>query len=110
MIGYKQPVTRGHTDVAPHFLQTCSEVGEERDEFSPIRSRNKPPKGSTSEFFKIYLFIFFYIYVYIYVQLFTYVQISSIPWATGVSAEQPLQVPGGRALNQLRPHPSGKIV
>ena len=29
--------------------------------------------------------------------------------AIGVSAEQPLQVPGGRALNQPRPHPSGKI-
>ena len=28
----------------PPFLLTCSEVGEERDEFSPIRSRNKPPE------------------------------------------------------------------
>ena len=36
----------------PPFLQTCSEVGEERDEFSPI-SRNKPAKGSTSLFKKI---------------------------------------------------------
>ena len=25
------------------------------------------------------------------------------------SAEQPLQVPGDRALNQPKPHPSGKI-
>ena len=42
--------------------------------------------------------------------LFTYVQISSISWTIGGYAEQPQQVPGGRALNQFRPHPSGKIV
>ena len=38
-----------------------------------------------------------------------YIQDSSKPWATGGSAEQPLQVPGDRALNQPKPHPSGKI-
>ena len=103
MVGYQQPVTQGNTNVAPPFLQTSSEVGEERDEFNPINSRNKPPKGSTSE-------LCFFFVLYIYVQLFTYVQISSVPWATGGSVEQSLQAPGGRALNQPRPHPSGKIV
>ena len=52
--------------------------------------------------------IFFF--AFIYVHPFTYVQVSSIPWATCGSAEQPLQVPGDRALNQLKPHPSGRIV
>ena len=32
------------------------------------------------------------------------------PWATGGSAEQPLQVPDGRALNQPKFHPLGRIV
>ena len=50
------------------------------------------------------------IFYSIYAQLFTYVQVSSITWATGGSAEQPLQVPGDRALNQPKPHPSLKIV
>ena len=69
----------------------------ERDEFSPIRKDNKPPEGSTSYFF-IYLCTN-YLHMYI-----------SLTWATGGSAEQPLQVPGDRALNQSKPHPSGKIV
>ena len=38
-----------------------------------------------------------------------YIQVSSNPWATAGSAEQPLQVPGDRALNQLKSHPSSKI-
>ena len=67
-------------------------------EFRPIR-RNKPPEGSTSLFGAFYDFSF-----YIYVQL-----VSSKQWATGGSAEQPLQVPGGRAPNQPRPHPLVKI-
>ena len=40
----------------------------------------------------------------------SYVHISSKPWATGGSAEQPLKVPGDRAPNQHKTHPSGKIV
>ena len=31
-------------------------------------------------------------------------------WATGGSAEQPLQVPGDKAQSQPMPHPSDKIV
>ena len=42
--------------------------------------------------------------------LFTYLQISSRSRFIGESAEQPLQDPNGRALNQPRPHPSDKIV
>ena len=80
---------------------SCSEVGEERNEFTPIRNRNKPPEGSTSQFSCFFC----------YVQVFTYVQIfTSVQQISSISAEQPLQVPGGRALNQPRPHPSGKIV
>ena len=48
MVGYQCPVTGAYTDVAPPpppppFQQTCSEVGEERDEFSP--RRQSPPEG-----------------------------------------------------------------
>ena len=50
-----------------------------------------------------------YVQLLTYVQLFTYVQISSLSWAIGGSAEQPLQVPGGKAMSQPMPHPSGKI-
>ena len=62
----ENPVIRGYTDVAPPpFLQTCSEIGKERDEFSPIKG-NKTPKGSMSQFF---LFFFLdYILIY-YTQL-----------------------------------------
>ena len=31
-------------------------------------------------------------------------------WTTGGSAEQPLQVPGGRALSQPKPRPSDRTV
>ena len=66
--------------------------------------RNKPPEGSTSEFFVV----FFCLTV---CTLFTYLQISSRSWVVvGGSAEQPLQNPNGRALNQPRPHPSDKTV
>ena len=42
MVEYHHPVIRNGTvrvDLVPppFFLQTCSEVGEERDEFSPIK-------------------------------------------------------------------------
>ena len=69
----------------------------DRHELGPKR-RNKPPEGS---------FLFF---IYIYVQLLAYVQISSITWVTGGSAEPPLPAPDGRALNQPKPHPSDRIV
>ena len=48
--------------------------------------------------------------MYIYNYLHNYVQVSSKPWPTDGSAEQPLQVPCDRALNQSKPHPSGRIV
>ena len=37
-------------------------------------------------------------------------KVSSITWATGGSAELPLQVSGGRALNQSKPHPSNRTL
>ena len=46
MVGCQQPVNRGYTAVAPPpFLQTCSEVGEERDEFSPRMQINLPKEA-----------------------------------------------------------------
>ena len=73
----------GTQDVAPLFSQTYSEVGEERDEFSPLKS-NKPPKESMSLFLW-----FFFCFSFLYVQLLTYVHVSSKPWATDGSAKQP---------------------
>ena len=73
--------------------------------------RNKPPEGSTFEFFGFFWVFFHYMCnIYTYVQLFFYVQISSRCWPVGGSAEQPLQGPDGRAPNQPKPHPSSRIV
>ena len=83
MIGYQQPVIWGYADAAPLFLQTCSEVGEERDEFSPIRSRNKPPEGSTSDFFCFCLNMYIYICTTIYIRT----NLLSISWATAGSPD-----------------------
>ena len=60
-----------------------------------------------SFFFCFFFMLLKYIYTCI---LFTYVQISSLTWATGGSAEQPLQVPGDKAPSRPMPHPSDKIV
>ena len=107
MVGYQQLAARAILTLLPPSLQTCSEVGEERDEFSPIRSRNTPPKEGPKKSFIFFLigFIVFFIYMCKYLHMY---KISSMFWATGGSAEQPLQVPGGRALSQPMPHPSGK--
>ena len=43
-------------------------------------------------------------------KLLTYVHISSKPWATSGSAEQPLQALGDRARNQPKQHPSNRTV
>ena len=59
-------------------------------------------------FLLLFLLIYIYIYIYIYT-LFTYLQNLLSPWVICGSAEQPLQVPGGRALSQPMPHPSGKL-
>ena len=59
--------------------------------------------------FLVVFFLLIYIYIYIYT-LFTYVQNLFYFWATCGSAEQPLQVPGGKALSQTKPHPSDKSV
>ena len=69
---------------------------------------NLPPEGSISRVFFCDFFL--------YIQLFTYVHYlyidteSPLFWVICGSAEQPLQVPDGRALSQPRPHPSDKIV
>ena len=92
----------------PPFLQTCSEVGEERDEFSPIEL-NLPEEVRETFFFIYLLFLNYMCNVYKYVQLFTYVQISSRYQSVGGSAEQPQQDEDGRALSQPKPHPSDRI-
>ena len=43
-------------------------------------------------------------------KIFTYVHISSKPWATSESAEQPIQVPGYRAPSHPKPHPLCRMV
>ena len=60
------------------YICTKSEVGEERDEFSPIRNRNKTSRRKYVRVFFFLLFDWFYwvffVFFYTYVQLFTYVQ------------------------------------
>ena len=111
MVEYHHPVNRDGTvrvdptPPPPFFLQTCSEVGEERDEFSPIEI-------SLPEEVLRFFFFFFFNYmcnIYKYVQVFTYVQISSRYRFAGGSAEQPQPDQDGRALSQPRPHPSDRI-
>ena len=89
----------------PFFLQTCSEVGEERDEFSPIEL-SLPEE--VREIFFFVLLLNYMCNIYKYVPLFTYVQISSKYQSVGGSAEQPQQDQDGRALNQPKPHPSDR--
>ena len=116
MVEYHHPAIRRQAvrvDLAPPppplFKQTCSEVGEERDEFSPIEVN--PPEEVRPDFFFFFFFFFLpnYVHVYKNVQLTSYVQISSRYLPVGGSAEQPQQDPDGRAQNQPKPHPSGKI-
>ena len=59
MVEYHHPVIRNGTvrvDLAPppFFLQTCSEVGEERDEFSPLELNL--PEEARPDFFHIMSF------------------------------------------------------
>ena len=112
MVEYHHPVIRNGTvrvDLAPPplFLQTCSEVGEERDEFSPIKL--SLPEEVREIFFFCVLLLNYMCNIYKYVQVFTYVQISSRYQSVGGSAEQPQPVQDGRALSQPKPHPSGRI-
>ena len=76
----------------PRRLETCSDLGEERAEFSPIRHKTSQKEANEKDF------------------LSTYVQISSMCWTAGGSAVQPLQGPDGKALSQPKPHPLSKIV
>ena len=107
MVGYQNPFNQGYTNTAPpppFFLQTCSKVGEERDEFSPIR-KTKPPKRSMSQFFGLfYLYLCTSIYI---MYICTHLLITGL---VGGSAEQPLLAPNGTALNQPKPDPSNRIV
>ena len=110
MVEYHHPVIRNGTvrvDLAPPlFIQTCSEVGEERDEFSPIKL-SLPEE--VREIFFFLLLLNYMCNIYKYVQVFTYVQISSRYQSVGGSAEQPQPVQDGRALSQPKPHPSDRI-
>ena len=107
MVEYHHPVNRDGTvrvDPAPPlFLQTCSEVGEERDEFSPIEI------SLPEEVLRFFFFLNYMCNIYKYVQVFTYVQISSRYRFAGGSAEQPQPDQDGRALSRPRPHPSDRI-
>ena len=78
MVEYHHPVNRAGTvsrpcppPPPPFFCQTCSEVGEERDEFSPIKL------SLPEEVREIFIFLFFLLLlnymcnIYKYVQLYT---------------------------------------
>ena len=60
-------------------------------------------------FFFFLLLLNYMCNIYKYVHVFTYVHLSSRYQAVGGSAEQPPLVRDGRALNQLKPHPSDRI-
>ena len=114
MVEYHHPVNRSGTVrvdlVSPPFLQTCSEVGEERDEFSPIKlSLPEEVREIIIIIFFVCVFLNYMCNIYKYVLLFTYVQISSRYQSVGGSAEQPQQDQDGRALSQPKPHPSDRI-
>ena len=106
MVEYHHPVIRKGTvrvDLAPPpFLQTCSEVGEERDEFSPIKLP-LPEEVRERIFFFFVVVPNYMCNIYRYVHLFTDVQVSSKSPSVGGCAEQPQQGQGGRALNQPKP-------
>ena len=61
MVEYHHPVIQNGTvrvDLAPPlFLQTCSEVGEERDEFSPLEINL--PEEARPDFIIFFYFFFF---------------------------------------------------
>ena len=63
--------TREYTNVATPLFQTCSEIGGERDEFSPIKEINIPREASHSLFLFLFFFVFFYAYVYYAYVLYT---------------------------------------
>ena len=109
MVEYHHPVNRAGTvrvdPAPPPFVQTCSEVGEERDEFSPIEI--SLPEEVLRFFF--FLFLNYMCNIYKYVQVFTYVQISSRCRSAGGSAGQPQPDQDGRALSRPKPHPSDRI-
>ena len=75
MVEYHHPVNRDGTvrvdPAPPPFLQTCSEVGEERDEFSPIEI-SLPEE--VLRFFFFFFFFFFKLYVQ-YIQICTSIYI-----------------------------------
>ena len=73
----------------PPSLQTCSEIGEERDDFSPVR-RNKPPKGSMSQVGFFFLIIYYIQSIYV-----MYICTHLISGTVGGSAELPRSVYAG---------------
>ena len=109
MVEYHHPAIRGLTvriepvSPPPSFVQTCSEVEEERDEFSPTAVKTSRRKHIPLLF--IYLFFFFLTVC----TLFTYSSIPSRSWILGGSVEQPPQDLNDIALNQPMPHPSSRI-
>ena len=63
IVGQQKPVNRSKpTRLPPFFLQTCSEVGEERDEFSP-KEINLPKEARLIFFFFMLLNYIYTIYI-----------------------------------------------
>ena len=71
--------------------------------------RNKPPKGSMSQFFGGFLLDDLYLSKYQYIHyVHIYKECLLIIGPVGGPAEQPLLALNGKALSQPRPHPSNR--
>ena len=92
----------------PPIFQTCSEIREERDEFSPIEKIHFPREASHSFFglFFDYMLLYYIQGIYI-IYTCTLLLISGFG---GGPTEQPPLAPNGRALNQPKPYPSNRTV
>ena len=76
--------------------------------------RNKPPKGSMSQFFGFFFFFFdWLIYTYLSISIYNMyiftIKCPLIIGPAGGSAGQPLLALDGKALSQPKPHPSDSI-
>ena len=83
MVEYHHPVIRNGTvrvDLAPPplFIQTCSEVGEERDEFSPIKL------SLPEEVREIFFFCCFLTICAIYTNMYRYLPMYRSPLGTSL--------------------------
>ena len=90
MVEYHHPVIRNGTvsrPCPPLLFQTCSEVGEERDEFSPLEF-NLPEEARPENFFLFFFIFFLYIFLnYMcntYTNMYNYLHMYKSPLGTSL--------------------------